>query len=243
MKILKNKNKLKGSKIYIDNDLTIKDREIQLKLKRMADQKREKGNRTKVTCKKIQINEKWFVWDNIQERVVEVLERCGDKREDNQFWDYLKGFDIIGMTETWIKEKAWVQIEDKLPVDYKWKCNYAKTIHKRGRAIGGILTGIKKEIEELEEEKEENTEAAMEKLITLISGATTSRLIRPKIHNAVNENWWCTDCREKKKITRKALADWRRGRGTKEEYKTHRKEYKELCTQKKRTKKKKKETI
>lgn len=44
MIILKNKNELKGSKIYINNDLTVNEWEIQLKLQEIAD----KGEKIKI---------------------------------------------------------------------------------------------------------------------------------------------------------------------------------------------------
>ncbi|XP_076673700.1 uncharacterized protein LOC143371907 [Andrena cerasifolii] len=68
--------------------------------------------------------------------------------KDKQFWDFLKEIDVIGLVETWIEEKQWEGLKDKLPQEFSWKCKYATRERKKGRAIGGIITGIRKGIEE-----------------------------------------------------------------------------------------------
>lgn len=40
------------------------------------------------------------------------------------------------------------------------------------------------------------------------------------------QRWWNEDCKNTKRKMRKALRDWRKGKGSKEEYKKLRKGYK-----------------
>ncbi|XP_071577333.1 uncharacterized protein [Temnothorax nylanderi] len=72
---------------------------------------------------------------------------AGLSRKDRDFWDYLKKFDIVNLTETWIEEKGWKKIEYLLPTDFNWEIQYAKRDKKKGRGSGGIITGIRKAIE------------------------------------------------------------------------------------------------
>lgn len=73
---------------------------------------------------------------------------AGLMNKDKDFWEYIQCFDFIGLTETWIEERQWDKWENKLPSNFVWKCSYATREHKKGRAIGGIITGIKKNIKE-----------------------------------------------------------------------------------------------
>lgn len=61
--IMKSKNKLNGTNIYIENDLTVEERVIQTTLRKMAKDEREKGNKVVVKYNKIIINNKTWVWD------------------------------------------------------------------------------------------------------------------------------------------------------------------------------------
>jgi hypothetical protein len=63
---------------------------------------------------------------------VAVLSR---KREE--FWAYIRKFEIVGLVETWVEEKNWKKIEKTLPKDYKWESQWAKREKKKGRATGG----------------------------------------------------------------------------------------------------------
>ncbi|KMQ87040.1 hypothetical protein RF55_13794 [Lasius niger] len=61
------------------------------------------------------------------------------------------------MTETWIEEKSWERLKEKLPNEFVWKSQMAKRRNRKGRAIGGILLAVKKDLtmigEEVGEEK------------------------------------------------------------------------------------------
>lgn len=56
----------------------------------------------------------------------------GNKNED--FWKYIKKFDIINLAETWTEMKNWKRIEKWLPKEYRWEMQ------------GEIRTGRKEEV-------------------------------------------------------------------------------------------------
>jgi hypothetical protein len=65
-KVMENKRKLrekKGKRMYIEDDMTKKERDTQKKLRTLAKEEREKGLRVKVGYKKIWIEGKGFRWD------------------------------------------------------------------------------------------------------------------------------------------------------------------------------------
>jgi hypothetical protein len=65
-KVMENKRKLrekKGKRVYIEDDLTKKERDIQKELRALAKEERQKGLRVKVGYKKIWIEGKGFRWD------------------------------------------------------------------------------------------------------------------------------------------------------------------------------------
>ena len=67
--------------------------------------------------------------------------------KDKEVWEYLKTFDVIGLTETWIQEG---KLKYRLPKEFDWKCRAAMRVRKKVRAKGGIMTGINKELREIE---------------------------------------------------------------------------------------------
>lgn len=60
-KIMSNKNKLKGERIFIENDLSWEERKIQEKMNRWAREKREKGFQVKIGLGRIRIGGIWRV--------------------------------------------------------------------------------------------------------------------------------------------------------------------------------------
>jgi hypothetical protein len=65
-KVMENKRKLrekKGKRVYIEDDMTKKERDTQKKLRTLAKEEREKGLPVKVGYKKIWIEGKGFRWD------------------------------------------------------------------------------------------------------------------------------------------------------------------------------------
>ena len=63
-KVLEAKIRLKGSQIYIDDDLTREEREVQVALRNKAKEERKKGNVVWVGYRKMRIQDEWWVWNN-----------------------------------------------------------------------------------------------------------------------------------------------------------------------------------
>lgn len=70
-------------------------------------------------------------------------------KKDMDFWRYIESFDYIGLTETWVEEKGWENLKARLPKTFNWIYLSAIRENKKGRAKGGILTGVRKGVEEL----------------------------------------------------------------------------------------------
>lgn len=78
---------------------------------------------------------------------------AGITNKDNETWSYLKGFDVVGLTETWVEEGRWSEIKSKLPKNMEWRCNAATREHKKGRAWEGIITEVNRKIKETKYEE------------------------------------------------------------------------------------------
>lgn len=52
----------------------------------------------------------------------DVWNTAGIKRKEREFWDYIKEFDIIGMSETWMEKKDWEKMKGNLSEMFNWKC-------------------------------------------------------------------------------------------------------------------------
>ncbi|RLU18088.1 hypothetical protein DMN91_010331 [Ooceraea biroi] len=61
--ILIKKSKMKGKKLYIDNDLTKKERDVQKEITGIVRTKRERGEEVKIGYKKLIANGKTFIWE------------------------------------------------------------------------------------------------------------------------------------------------------------------------------------
>lgn len=79
---------------------------------------------------------------------------AGLYNKDRQFWEYVENFDYIGLIETWVDKKQWRRMEENLPDTFNWKCQYAEKEKNKGRASGGIITGVNKKIKETEVREE-----------------------------------------------------------------------------------------
>lgn len=75
---------------------------------------------------------------------------AGVTNKDEETWEYLSNFEVVGLQETWVEEDKWEKIKDKLPKNLEWKCRPAKRENRKGRAKGGIITGVSKRLKSLE---------------------------------------------------------------------------------------------
>lgn len=66
-------------------------------------------------------------------------------KKDKDFWRYIKDFEFVSLVETWVEEKDWANLKERLPDSHEWKCVFARRIKKKGRAKGGMLIGRNKE--------------------------------------------------------------------------------------------------
>ena len=82
---------------------------------------------------------------------------AGLENKDKEFWEGLKKEDVIVMVETWIGEKGWERIRGRMPTGYEWGVQMAEKKSKKGRAIGGMIMGIRKGL------KEKGTEMEIDK--------------------------------------------------------------------------------
>lgn len=74
LQILKNKKKLGKKRIFIDNDLSSEERDIQRKLIAIRNAEREKGKATRLGFLKICIDGNWLSWENLRPAAAEDRE-------------------------------------------------------------------------------------------------------------------------------------------------------------------------
>lgn len=82
---------------------------------------------------------------------------AGVENKDRDFWQRIKEWEIVILMETWVEEKYWGRVKERLPKKFKWKTQMAKRRNRKERARGGMLIGVKKNIK-VEEEEEEGEE-------------------------------------------------------------------------------------
>lgn len=70
------------------------------------------------------------------------------------------------LSETWEKEKGWGKMKGKLPKRYNWEVQMAKRRNRKGRAMSGMVMGVRRGIEIVKKEKVE-MEGLMWKVIRL----------------------------------------------------------------------------
>ena len=89
---------------------------------------------------------------------------AGLLKKDRQFWEFVEELDFIGLTETWMNKIQWEEHKDTLPKTFNWKCHYAVREKSRGRSKVGLITGVKKWINE-EETVEGTNNISVRKII------------------------------------------------------------------------------
>jgi len=79
-----------------------------------------------------------------KERKVLFWNVAGLGRKDEEFWDYVRENDFVGLVETWMEGKGWEQIRGWLPDSHEWGYREARKERRKGRAKGGMLIGRKR---------------------------------------------------------------------------------------------------
>ena len=72
---------------------------------------------------------------------------AGAKNKDKDFWKCVEEWDVIVMCETWLEKRGWNRVRGKLPRGFRWEVQEAKRKNKKGRARGGMMLGIRNNIE------------------------------------------------------------------------------------------------
>lgn len=68
---------------------------------------------------------------------------AGLRNKDKGFWREVLKWDVIVFMETWIKEKEWRKFRDGMPKSFKWGVQFAERRSRKGRAMRGIVMGIR----------------------------------------------------------------------------------------------------
>lgn len=79
-----------------------------------------------------------------------VQNKCKKMDVWKELWEFFKKFNVIILLETWVEEKQWEQIKNILDKNYRWKVQYAVKKNIKGRAMGGIISGVKRHLNEVE---------------------------------------------------------------------------------------------
>jgi len=79
-----------------------------------------------------------------------------NKEED--FREKLKNWDVMLLSETWLQKKGWERVRRWLPKGYVWEVQEAGRRSKKGRAIGGMIMGIREGLRRGKESRERMVE-------------------------------------------------------------------------------------
>jgi len=112
---------------------------------------------------------------------------AGVGNKDREFWKGIAEWDVVVLLETWLEKKGWDKIKERLPREFKWKVQLAKRKNKKGRAMGGMLMGVRKGIEEIEEKGQEEIEGIITTRIR-IKGEQW-RILGVYINGDMEEKW------------------------------------------------------
>ena len=74
---------------------------------------------------------------------------AGVANKDEDTWKYLENFDVIGLVETWLEEEKWKRLKEKMSKTFVWKNIAAEKEEKKGRAKGGMLIALRRNLKEI----------------------------------------------------------------------------------------------
>jgi len=57
---------------------------------------------------------------------------AGIERQNKDFWKNIIGYEYIGLSKTWLEEKEWDRIKEKLPT-HIWEALHAERKNKKSR--------------------------------------------------------------------------------------------------------------
>ncbi|XP_070170412.1 golgin subfamily A member 6-like protein 22 [Polyergus mexicanus] len=139
--VMENKKKLRGREERIEDDLTWEERKVRWRLREIARKEEGEGRRVRIGNGGLQIDGKWWKWNEEEEVLKSERGELKGERVGIGEWD------VIVLMETWVVEKGWRGVKNKLQKGFKWGVQYASRKNKKGRAMGGMIMGIRRERE------------------------------------------------------------------------------------------------
>lgn len=70
IQVMKAKRNLAGSKIFIDDDLTWEERNVQMTIRKIRDEERKNGKRVKIGYRKMILEGEEWIWSEIENKLV-----------------------------------------------------------------------------------------------------------------------------------------------------------------------------
>lgn len=110
---------------------------------------------------------------------------AGLRNKDEEFMRNLKDWEVIVMCETWVVRKGWDAVRNRLPKEYKWETQWAKGKNRKGRALGGMVMGIREGIEIKKEREREEREGII--MNTVRSGKWWWRIVGVYVNKDIEE--------------------------------------------------------
>jgi len=78
---------------------------------------------------------------------------AGMENKEEDFREKLKNWDVMLLSETWLQKKSWERVR-RWPKGYVWEVQEAGRKSKKGRAIGGMIMGIREGLRRGKESRE-----------------------------------------------------------------------------------------
>lgn len=85
-----------------------------------------------------------------------------------------------------MEEKGWGRVRGKLPRGFKWEVQLAKRKNRKGRAMEGMVMGVRRRIETVKEDRVE-VNGMMTKMIRL--EGEVWRIIEVYVNGDLEEKW------------------------------------------------------
>ena len=71
---------------------------------------------------------------------------AGLTNKEEEFWKGIGEWEVIVLLETWLEKKGWSKVRNRVPKGYKWRTQWASRNNRKGRAMGGMMIGVREEM-------------------------------------------------------------------------------------------------
>jgi len=112
---------------------------------------------------------------------------AGLGNKDGDFWKGISNWGVVVMMETRVEDRGWKRIRGRMTKGYRWEVQLASRKNKKGRAMGGMIIGVRNGIEVMEEVEERITEGIIKRVIKI--GEEKWRIIGVYANGDVKEKW------------------------------------------------------